>query len=344
LELPNAVKKSIVQVHPLTRSPSDRFSSLLGDAPALTPIPLSELGACLKPDPILRPSLSDLGDFSNPEAYFDRLVTQNNASRPARDYGIHPSGLHDLCDRAFILKARHEGALTPKIIKPSLQRVFDFGHIIHRLYQEDYLARDPNFRGLWACVACKRIQDPYIYAHPSLIEGRDPGCLHCGATAGYRYVEIPISVPECGIIGKVDGVIARGPERDALWWLNVDMKSAGTWAFRAVEKKGAPPPKYVVQQQIYMEGLRRTYPDRAAKLSTTILIYIHKDTSEEMFVKIERDDYMIEKLLKKAKKTWEASKDVDATLPKRRKCRVRNAALKKCPPEIVETCFSLDGK
>lgn len=349
----------IVQSAPHRRTVASRFRELLREAPQLEPIPLAELGNNLAefqaPAPAPGITFQGLGVLSNPKAFIDHLVLEHEESRGHRfdDGIIHPSGLHDFCDRQFVLLQRHDGPLTPPPRDPDTLRIFHLGHSVHRMYQEDYFGRDPHFRGIWLCAACIRAGLSGDPTSRQFAE-RFSGCACCGAEGTLLYQEIPIEIPGTGIKGRVDGVFALTsdvdfdqetppPHEEEEWVCNLDMKSARSWAYRAVEKSGKPPAKYITQQQTYMEGLRQTYP-QASNLETTLLLYINKDTSEEMFVKLERDPNYLKPYLKKACNTWDCINDPKKPLPKRKKCRKRNSALKRCPLEIVDLCFSLDGK
>ena len=73
---------------------------------------------------------------------------------PPRSEGWHPSemGSEWWCARKCIIDHERANAGLPKLVvnhKASTKAIFDIGHALHRLWQEDYLGKMGILKGIW---------------------------------------------------------------------------------------------------------------------------------------------------------------------------------------------------
>jgi hypothetical protein len=283
------------------------------------------------------------------------------------DVEVHPSSAVDVCYRQLAIMRRF-GIEAPWVSAAAedhqLQRMFDVGHALHRLYQETYFASDPRFIGWWSCSRCgfavfgprpagRCTECVAAESPPRIWQGclalcgdggrvsqektqTQGGCLHCGRWGRWEYGEIEVDDAELRIRGKVDGILVEGGE----WTTLIDIKTANSFMFSNIRDRGAVPDKYIVQLQMYLYCLRKRYPE-AKNLSKGILFFVNKNLCEEFEVEYDFDPDMIAPYIAKAQAAAVESEESTDELPERTKCRNKKDAKRVgCPPECAAICFA----
>jgi len=189
---------------------------------------------------------------------------------------FHPSQISywGVCPRAYYLvMKREELGLSIKRPEPhttSLLRIFEHGHSIHSMYQDKILAQAGILYGKWEL-------------NGEVVEGFQP-------SEEWGYVEPRLWWTEKRISGYCDGII----QLNGKWYL-LEIKSSGDQPFRYLKRSGKPRDYHARQAQIYMNAPH----DLSIKphLEGAFILYVNKDTGEELDLFIENDPSLIEPLM-----------------------------------------------
>ena len=205
-----------------------------------------------------------------------------------RDYDVimekmtrfHPSsvGYNPVCARKYsIIMNREEFGAKLRLADPhktSLLRVFDHGHMIHDMYQNDILAKAGCLYGKW------KNKD-----NPSMItEGFYPG-------ERWEYQEPRMKWPEKRMSGYVDGVLFI----DGKWYV-LEIKSSNSNSFKYIKSVSKFPRDYHIKQAM-LYCFAPNDLEECGEIEGAIILYVNKETGEEMDFFIKKDMSIIYPIL-----------------------------------------------
>lgn len=115
---------------------------------------------------------------------------------PAREPGLHASGLYKTCGRRVMLLEVFPTAEVS--LKAGNHLTYDVGHAMHFWWQHRYLGPKGELWGDWECLGCKTI-----------VKGFMPLNCPCGAPwqDAIRYHELEVRDTVLGYVGHSDGII-----------------------------------------------------------------------------------------------------------------------------------------
>lgn len=189
---------------------------------------------------------------------------------------FHPSQISywGVCPRAYYLTMKREElgiALNkPKPHETSLLRIFEHGHSIHALYQDKILGPAGVLYGKWELNGVSQ-------------EGFQP-------SPEWKYVEPRLWWTEKRISGYCDGFLKLNNK-----WYLLEIKSSNDMSFRYLKRSGQPREYHSRQAQIYMQAPH----DLSVKptIQGAFILYVNKDTGEELDLFIENDPSRIEPIM-----------------------------------------------
>lgn len=87
---------------------------------------------------------------------FTDIANMRAAKPQNRDDGWHMSAAFGFCPRMEVMGRFLPLSLRPQRVPPDagLQRLFDYGHALHNMYQNDYLGFARKLWGHWRCTRC----------------------------------------------------------------------------------------------------------------------------------------------------------------------------------------------
>ena len=189
---------------------------------------------------------------------------------------FHPSSISywGVCPRAYYLTMkRDELGITlqrPQPHETSLLRIFEHGHSIHAMYQDKVLGPAKVLYGKWEF-------------NGEQIEGYQP-------SPEWKYVEPRIWWTDKRISGYCDGFLNLNGK-----WYVLEIKSSNDQSFRYLKRTGQAREYHVRQAQLYMQAPH----DLKVKptFEGAFLLYINKDTGEELDIFVENDPSRIDPIL-----------------------------------------------
>ena len=190
---------------------------------------------------------------------------------------FHPSSISywGVCPRAYYLTMkRDELGITlqrPQPHETSLLRIFEHGHSIHAMYQDKVLGPAKVLYGKWEF-------------NGEQIEGYQP-------SPEWKYVEPRIWGTDKRISGYCDGFLNLGGK-----WYVLEIKSSNDQSFRYLKRTGQAREYHVRQAQLYMQAPHdlKVKPN----FEGAFLLYINKDTGEELDIFVENNPSRIDPILK----------------------------------------------
>lgn len=275
----------------------------------------------------------------------------------------YPSSLAspNWCPRAGVLGRMHGIKVDPLDKTNTLDRILDIGTWVHRGYQEDYLGPMGILWGNWRCSRCYAVVEGFMprdpcpqcqwteeatdgldltpdacrdaCGYPDKANARNPveveqrgGCGQCQKWGTWQYLELRVEIPELGIRGRIDGLLALEPfgEPEIVW----DLKTKNKRGFGPIKAVG-PGDKDKKQLMMYMKALNK---------KRGLLTYAEKDASGLAEFEIAYDESFIEREIAMAELMNKSLED--GTVPRRsEKCKSeKSARAKKC--SLCEICFS----
>lgn len=219
-----------------------------------------------------RPSLS-----AEIEKHFIRKANEFDQDKfEDRLTRFHPSQISywGVCPRAYYLVMKRE-ELGLVINKPephetSLLRIFEHGHSIHAMYQDKILGQAGILYGKWEL-------------NNEIVEGFQP-------SPEWKYVEPRLWWTEKRISGYCDGFL----KINGKWYL-LEIKSSNDMSFRYLKRSKEPRAYHARQAQIYMNAPHDL--EVKPKFEGAFILYVNKDTGEELDLFIENDPSIIEPLM-----------------------------------------------
>jgi len=262
-------------------------------------------------DPSVKPSIEKF--FMRKSVANDKDFWLDKMSRfsPSR---ITYSGV---CPRAYNIINQRE-RLGVEIKQPdshetSLLRIFDHGHMIHDMYQNKILGPAGVLYGRWS-----KGEDESL--------GFMPG-------EGWTYIEPRVKWPKYKISGYTDGIMFVDNK-----WVIVEIKSSNNQSFRYMKATNTPRQSHVSQAMIYLFAPNDL--DLKGEIDGTIILYINKDTGEELEFFIKKDFSIIQPLLEDITNTLNDFKN-NTISPKHIECiSQKSPRAKKC--EVCTLCFNGD--
>ena len=211
------------------------------------------------------------------------------------DYGVwldkqtrfHPSKVtySGVCSRAYNLFMQRERlGLTYSMPDPhetSLLRIFQHGHSIHSLYQDNILAKSGVLYGKWQ-------------KGDEIVKGFYPG-------DGWTYVEPRIIWKEYNMSGFCDGIVVLAGK-----FVVLEIKSSNSQSFKYMKATRTPRDSHVKQAQLYIHAPNDLELDH--EIVGSIILYVNKDTGEELEFYVKKDYALISPILdaiSNAKKDFE---------------------------------------
>ena len=255
-------------------------------------------------------------------------ITESLTSGSPRGFrpGIHPSEVsHEdpFCPRWHIyreqlVKAQQQNEPFPFGVKfddvppiePSLLRIFQMGHSVHSMYQDDFLGQAGVLYGTWKRWDDKK--EKWEIDRGFRPEGR-----------GWKYEEPRIRTK--GVTGQCDGILFL----DGRWFV-LEIKSSNDQAFRFRKKVKH---EHLRQAQIYANLGFVDFPE--VEPEGIVFLYVNKNTSEEKEFIVPRDTKMIEDVLQGLDTYARAVKT--KSLPPRQCVRLNCKRANACP--VKAHCF-----
>lgn len=191
----------------------------------------------------------------------------------------HPSGLTG-CPRQLLLS--RYGVAPDKVEKPAANKVmvFDVGHHFGYMMQEYFYGMGILF-GAWKCLKCD-------HEWVDLDQNPSPRiCPKCGEKLwiwyNLRYKEVPLTIPELGIVGKADAKIFI---RNTMHLVELKtIRSNSREGAYGYEGLSSPIPAHLYQLNLYMY---------AAGVSKGVFMYGNKNDQniKEFPVSLMQDIYV----------------------------------------------------
>lgn len=222
------------------------------------------------------------------------------------------------CPRAYSLFMNREelGVDPTPILKfgSEMMRIFDHGHAIHANYQDKILGPAGLLYGKWQ-------------NRDAIVEGFRP------KGKGWQYVEPRIIWAEKRISGYCDGLVFVGGK-----WCVLEIKSANSHSFNWIKNTNTPREYHVKQAQLYIFAPKLI--DKPMHIEGAIILYYNKDTGEELEFYLERDESLVESMLKSVDQAIECA-DAGIIPTRLEECKtVRSKRAKECA--MCSACFSRD--
>ena len=212
------------------------------------------------------------------ERYFMRKANEFDEEKfRDRLTRFHPSQISywGVCARAYYLSMKGETLgyplQKPTPFETSLLRVFEHGHSIHAMYQDKILGPAGVLYGKWELKG-------------EVVEGFQPA-------PEWTYVEPRMWWSEKRMSGYCDGYL----QIDNRWFV-LEIKSSNDQSFRYLKRSNEPRAYHSRQAQFYM--LSPHDLERKFEIEGAIILYVNKDTGEELDFYIENDPSRVEPLLK----------------------------------------------
>lgn len=249
-------------------------------------------------------------------------------------FGFHPSSIsleepfcaryhalrhtRDMLFKAGICETIEEAndllSIRGRHIDTNLQRVFDIGHAVHGMYQNDYLGS--VLYGNWERYNKETNEFETQLGHRP--QGKN-----------WTYVEPTIHNDEYDITGHTDGILRINDE-----WYLLEIKSANdaSWSFM-----NAPREAHQKQAQLYLHSKLIGFEHIEPK--GVVFLYVNKNTSKEKEYLVYKDDTKIKPIFEGLAKFYSCleKQELPDKVCLRRKCPRAND----CPAQ--ELCFMLDS-
>jgi hypothetical protein len=266
-----------------------------------------------------------LTEISLVEKITDFFTSDSNRGfRP----GIHPSEVSyedPFCPRwhvyrSQLVKAQQAEERLPFGVEekkekqepnPELMRIFQMGHSVHAMYQDDILGPAGVLYGVWNRWNEKK--EKWETDRGFKPEGK-----------GWKYQEPRIR--SRGVTGHCDGII-RVDNR----WFALEIKSSNDQAFRFRKKVKH---EHLRQAQIYANLGFVDFPE--VEVDGIIFLYVNKNTSEEKEFVVPKDSEIIKDVLIGLDTYAKAIKT--KSLPPRQCLRLNSKRANSCP--VKEHCFA----
>ena len=267
----------------------------------------------------------DIDVKSSVYAFLVNEASEGQRKRRAGDseYGggpvFHPSSLsYFFCDRKEVIKW-----FVPQIFPypappdPDLYMIFQLGHAIHRMVQEDMFGKMGWLYGFWEKPGEEKV------------EGFMPG-------PGWTYVEPKIFYSERRIGGHCDGILYPKGLDGPCFLLEIKSINGEGYEFLKEARKA-----HKAQAQLYMNSEMDL--EVVPKITKTLFCYFNKNTSRMKWYWMEKYLEILNPMLDFAESTV---KDIEAKSlpPIRRLCKRKGSKdAKNCT--ACELCFSFgEGK
>ena len=189
---------------------------------------------------------------------------------------FHPSSISywGVCPRAYYLVMKREELgitlMRPEPHETSLLRIFEHGHSIHSLYQDKVLGPAGLLYGKW-----KLGNNEVVGFQPS---------------SDWSYVEPRIWWTEKRISGYCDGFLVI----NGCWYV-LEIKSSNDQSFRYLKRTREPRAYHKRQAQLYMNAPHDL--ETKPVFEGAFILYVNKDTGEELDLFIENDPAVIDPIL-----------------------------------------------
>ncbi len=189
---------------------------------------------------------------------------------------FHPSKVtySGVCSRAYNLFMQRDRLgfkfTMPSPHETSLLRIFEHGHSIHSLYQDKILGPSGVLYGKWEKDGTQ-------------VKGFMPG-------EDWKYVEPRIIWKEFNMSGYCDGIVCT----DGTWAV-VEIKSANSNSFKYMKATNTPRASHVKQAQLYLFAPNDLELEH--ELTGAVILYINKDTGEELEFFVKKDYSIIKPIL-----------------------------------------------
>lgn len=280
-----------------------------------------------EPKPEAKKSLTDLSIIDKVTEYF----SFEGASRGFRP-GIHPSEVSyedPFCPRWHVyreqlVKAQKLGEKMPFGVdfnktqepNPELMRIFQMGHSVHSMYQDDILGPAGVLYGFWGRWNDKK--EKWETDRGFRPEGK-----------GWKYQEPRIRTR--GVTGHCDGIVQIDNR-----WLALEIKSSNDQAFRFRKKVKH---EHQRQAQLYANLGFVDFPE--VEVEGIIFLYVNKNTSVEKEFIVPKDTEIIKDVLIGLDTFAKAIKN--SSLPTRQCLRANSKRANACP--VKQHCFATgEGK
>jgi hypothetical protein len=238
----------------------------------------------------------------------DPFCARYHAFRHTRD-ALFQTGIFETIE-----EANQALSIRGRSIDVALQRVFDTGHALHSMYQNDYLSS--ILWGKWERYNKEtKLAEEHIGHKP---EGR-----------GWEYIEPTIKNSEYEITGHTDGILRINDE-----WYLLEIKSANdaSWSFMH-----SPRDAHQKQAQLYLHSTLIGFEEIEPK--GVVFLYVNKNTSKEKEFLVLKDSTMIQPIFDGLKLFYDCldKQELPSKVCLRKKCPRAND----CPAQ--ELCFMLDA-
>jgi len=236
---------------------------------------------------------------------------------------FHPSsvGYNPVCARKYsiIMNREHFGA-SLRLSDPhktSLLRIFDHGHMIHEMYQDNVLAKSGSLYGKWYQKDNEKV----------IVEGFYPG-------DGWRYKEPRMKWPDYRMSGYVDGIVVIEGK-----WYVLEIKSSNSNSFKYIKSVSKEPRDYHMKQAM-LYCIAPNDLEACGEIEGAIILYVNKETGEELDFFVKKDINKVSKILSDIEESISAAEKKE--LPSR--LDVCKTIKSKCAKECVarDFCFSGD--
>lgn len=219
-----------------------------------------------------RPSLQPLIEqhFMKKSVEFDE---ERHLDRMTR---FHPSQVTywGVCVRAYYLAMKREAlgleVQIPTPFETKLLRVFEHGHSVHSMYQDKILAEMGILYGKWELNGTQ-------------VEGFQPA-------PDWKYVEPRMWWAEKRMSGYCDGYL----HIDGRWYV-LEIKSSNDQGFRYLKRSPEPRAYHAKQAQLYIHAPNDL--EKKFDIDGAIILYVNKDTGEEVDFFVPNDKTMIQPIL-----------------------------------------------
>ena len=189
---------------------------------------------------------------------------------------FHPSTITyaGVCSRAYNLFMQRDRLgfdfPMPAPHETSLLRVFEHGHSIHDMYQNKIIGPSGVLYGKWE-------------KEGTIVKGFMPD-------KDWKYIEPRIVWKEYNLSGYCDGILCVDGQ-----WAVLEVKSANSNSFKYMKATNTPRESHVKQAQLYLFAPNDLELEH--DLAGCLILYINKDTGEELEFFIKKDYSYVDELL-----------------------------------------------
>lgn len=280
----------------------------------------------------------------NSPSLIDEIDKSLESRTPSyRSPGFHCSQIYDVCPREEALKSIHGD--TPEVIGADLQKIFDMGHKLHEMVQEDWLGPTGQLYGRWY-----NARDPgnFVTGHQTPVHTK-----YSEPSLKVKVPGIPEDEEDYYLVGHCDGILdemnstleIKGvspsifPSMEEQYNLLLNELNDFDWYTLCGEPTRKWGTKYArahfFQSGLYTKGFSQTSDPVISKVRWSHMLYVNKANLKMFERRIPISDIPLETAFRKIRAVYNHKETGD--LPKGVCSSQSCTRASKCP--VAAECF-----